>query len=136
MWAENLIVMLEKKSPRSSQPYHRQVFAQVRGAILDGTLAPGDRLPATRELALSLGLARNTVARAYEDLLAGGYLEGRIGSGTFVSAGIGALPRASAQRKSRTAAPGNGPSSGRAAPARWHDELPGSHLDRFPSRHL
>jgi GntR family transcriptional regulator / MocR family aminotransferase len=150
MWAENLIVTLEKRTPRSPRPYHRQVFAQIRAAILDGTLAAGDRLPATRELALSLGVARNTVARAYEDLLAGGYLEGRVGSGTFVSAGIGAppgatgAPRAAGEGRLRRAAAAAGSGGSPAPTARWHGELPAhvsidlrpgtSDWDAFPRR--
>ncbi|HEY3108919.1 MAG TPA: aminotransferase class I/II-fold pyridoxal phosphate-dependent enzyme, partial [Chloroflexota bacterium] len=56
--------------------------------MLTGRLTPGQRLPATRGLAEQLGLARNTVARAYDDLLSEGYLEGRVGAGTFVSAAL------------------------------------------------
>ncbi|MGA2977720.1 MAG: PLP-dependent aminotransferase family protein [Spirochaetia bacterium] len=93
MWAENLIITLGEKTRESSRPWHRQVFTQIRDAIRDGRLRSGDRLPATRELARTLGVARNTVARAYEDLLAEGYIEGRIGSGTYVSDGLGELPR-------------------------------------------
>jgi len=92
MWAENLIVALDNTKRGSPRPRHRQVFTQIRDAIRDGRLRSGDRLPATRELALTLGLARNTVARAYEDLLAEGYVEGRVGSGTYVSSGLGEWP--------------------------------------------
>ncbi len=87
MWAEDFAITLKRRSARGAQPYHRQVFEQIRAAILDSRLRPGDRLPSTRDCAAMLGLARNTVARAYEDLLVAGYLEGRTGSGTFVSAG-------------------------------------------------
>src|SRR5262245_37645421 len=52
--------------------------------MLDGRLRPGERLPATRELALSLAVARNTVAVAYERLVAEGFLTARVGAGTFV----------------------------------------------------
>ena len=92
MWAEDLIITLNRKRAAPSKPYHRQVFEQVRNAILGGRLRSGDRLPATRELAATLKLARNTVARAYEDLLAEGYLEGRVGSGTYVSSELRKLP--------------------------------------------
>ncbi len=84
VWAENLIVTVSRKAGRRLVPYHRQVFTQIRDAILDGTLRAGDRLPASRELARSMRLARNTVARAYDDLLTGGYIEGRVGSGSYV----------------------------------------------------
>ncbi len=67
----------------------RQLYDQLREAILGGRLAPRSRLPSTRALASELGCARNTVAGAYDQLLAEGYLEARSGSGTFVS---GVLP--------------------------------------------
>jgi len=66
-------------------PLYRQVYERVRAQILDGRLRPGERVPATRTLADELGVARNTVARAYDDLLAEGYLRGRRGSGTYVA---------------------------------------------------
>lgn len=62
-----------------------------REAISSGNLRSGTRLPPTRELAAELGVARNTVALAYERLMAEGYLDGRVGSGTYVTEG---LPRA------------------------------------------
>src|SRR5262249_27226018 len=67
----------------------RQLYAQLRAAILTGRLGPGQRLPSTRGLAEQVGLARNTVARAYDDLLSEGYLEGRAGAGAVRSAGPG-----------------------------------------------
>ena len=66
-------------------PLYRQLYDQLRDLILSGRLPPGTRLPATRALAGELGLARNTVSAAYEQLLAEGYLLGRQGAGTFVS---------------------------------------------------
>lgn len=68
-----------------STPLHRQLYDQVRDLILDGRLAPGARLPSTRRLALELALSRNTVTGAFDQLLAEGYLDGRVGAGTFVS---------------------------------------------------
>jgi GntR family transcriptional regulator/MocR family aminotransferase len=76
--------------PTLDEPLHRQVYAQLRAAILTGRLVSGQRVRATRGLAEQLGLARNTVARAYDDLLSEGYLEGRVGAGTFVSAALAA----------------------------------------------
>ena len=107
MHAEELIITLDTGRAGRRNPFHRQVFAQIRSAILDGRLRPADKLPSTRELAGKLGLARNTVVRAYEDLLAEGYLEGKVGSGTFIAADLkapsGALPGSS---KPRAAKPG------------------------------
>src|SRR3954449_11466829 len=73
---------------RGRMPLHRQLYDGLRAAILGGRLAPGDRLPATRTLAADLAVSRNTVAGAFDQLLAEGYLEGRVGSGTFVAASI------------------------------------------------
>ena len=58
----------------------------VRDAVAAGHLAHGDRLPPVRTLAGELGLAPNTVAKAYKDLEADGLLEGRGRAGTFVAA--------------------------------------------------
>ncbi len=66
-------------------PLHRQIYDGIRRAILDGSLRPGQRLPSTRTLAVELHVSRLPVLTAYEQLLHEGYLEGRVGSGTFVS---------------------------------------------------
>ncbi|GIM76224.1 PLP-dependent aminotransferase family protein [Winogradskya consettensis] len=63
-----------------------RVEQALRDAIRSGRLAPGARLPSTRALAAELSLARNTVAAAYEQLIAEGYLAARPGSGTTVAA--------------------------------------------------
>ncbi|MFD9789678.1 PLP-dependent aminotransferase family protein [Streptomyces sp. NPDC059070] len=57
----------------------------LRGAVRDGRLAPGTRLPPYRSLAADLGLARNTVADAYAELVAEGWFTARQGSGTRVA---------------------------------------------------
>ena len=62
-----------------------RVYLALRHAIMDRSLSPGTKLPSTRVLAEELGMGRNTVVRAYEQLLVEGYLEGRIGDGTYVS---------------------------------------------------
>jgi GntR family transcriptional regulator / MocR family aminotransferase len=72
----------------SGTPIFRQVYAQMRGAILAQRLAPGAKLPSSRALAAELGVARSSVISAYEQLLAEGYLAGRIGSGTYVSSDL------------------------------------------------
>lgn len=63
----------------------RSLHAQLRGAILDGRLKAGLRLPATRILADGLGVSRNTAIAAYDLLLSEGYISTRRGSGAFVS---------------------------------------------------
>jgi len=62
----------------------RQIYEQLRRAILDGRLRHGDRLPPTRELARRLDVSRNTVSLAYEWLSAEGLLSGRKGAGSFI----------------------------------------------------
>jgi GntR family transcriptional regulator/MocR family aminotransferase len=66
-------------------PLHRQLYEGLRGMILAGRLSAGTRLPATRMLARELQISRNTVLNAFEQLLAEGYVEGQMGSGTYVS---------------------------------------------------
>jgi GntR family transcriptional regulator/MocR family aminotransferase len=61
------------------------VEAALRGAVQSGRLPPGTRLPASRTLAVDLGVARNTVADAYGQLVAEGWLTARQGSGTRVA---------------------------------------------------
>lgn len=76
-------VSLDRESPL---PLHRQLFDALRQAILAGRLRPGTRLPSTRVMASDLGVARNTVMAAFEQLVAEGYLQARVGSGTTVTA--------------------------------------------------
>jgi GntR family transcriptional regulator/MocR family aminotransferase len=73
----------------SGAPYYRQLYHGVRRAILSGLLPAGTRLPSTRTLAAELGVSRTTALTAFAQLLAEGYLEGKVGSGTFVA---GSLP--------------------------------------------
>ncbi|MBD9515168.1 MULTISPECIES: PLP-dependent aminotransferase family protein [Pseudomonadaceae] len=68
-----------------ARPLGVQLFQALRERILDGRLAARSRLPASRDLASSLGVSRNTVVRAYEQLYAEGYIEGRTGDGTYVA---------------------------------------------------
>src|ERR1043165_4881836 len=78
----NGLIALDAKS---GTPLYRQLYDSLRRAILAGQLAPGTRLQSTREMAAALSVSRNTVVNAYEQLLAEGYLEGQVGSGTYVS---------------------------------------------------
>jgi len=66
-------------------PRYAQLIRSLRSAILDGRMAPGSRLPPTRELARDLGMSRTTLLTAYEQLRAEGYIEGRVGSGSYVA---------------------------------------------------
>ena len=62
-----------------------RIYSAVREAVLDARLAAGDRVPATRDLAAQLGVARGTVTAAYDRLTSEGFLESRPGAGTFVA---------------------------------------------------
>lgn len=78
----------------SAEPIFQQLYRQARAAILARVLKPGGRLPASRGLADALGVARASVVAAYEQLLAEGYVTGRVGAGTFVAADLpDAAPR-------------------------------------------
>lgn len=74
-------------------PLHRQLYEQLRQAILDGRLAAGTRLPSTRTLARALSISRTVTSAAYDELFAEGYLEGRQGSGTYVERNLLLLPQ-------------------------------------------
>ena len=78
----NVFTALDRSSATA---LHRQLYNQLRDAILAGRLSAGTRLPSTRELAHELGLARNTVLNAFDQLYAEGYLARRVGDGTYVS---------------------------------------------------
>jgi len=79
-------LVLQRLDPDPALPRNRALYACLRSAILDGTLAPLSRLPASRDLAREIRLSRNTVMHAYDQLLAEGYVLSRVGSGTFVAA--------------------------------------------------
>lgn len=74
-----------KVDARAGTPLFDQLRSQIIDGIRNGRLAPGTRLPTVRELAGQLGLAVNTVARAYRELEAAGLLETRGRFGTFVA---------------------------------------------------
>src|SRR5262245_58007957 len=68
----------------SQTPLHKQLYEELRQAILGGRLTPGERVPSTRALAQSLNVSRTTVTQSYEQLLSEGYLRATTGSGTYV----------------------------------------------------
>ena len=68
-----------------SGPVYTQIYRSVRGAILGGRVPAGTKLPATRALAADLAVSRTTILAAYDQLLAEGYAEARVGAGTFVA---------------------------------------------------
>lgn len=113
----------------SAVPLYRQLHARVREAVDTGVLHPGDRIPATRVLARELGVARGTVAAAYAQLAADGYLDMRGAAGSVIS------PRASSPAR-LAVAPRRSPLpldvGGAAAPLPFQMGLPA--LDAFPRK--
>jgi GntR family transcriptional regulator/MocR family aminotransferase len=76
---------------RSSVPAYRQLCQGIQNLIVKGQLRPHDRMPSSRVLAKELGLSRNVVLLAYEQLTLEGYLVGVVGSGSYVAENIGEL---------------------------------------------
>ncbi|SRR6266851_1676863 len=95
MAATNTTLELELplRLERSGTPLHVQIAEQLRHAIRQGLLRPGVRLPSTRSVAATLGISRNRVVQAYEELFSEGYLVGRTGSGTYVEQSLPAVSR-------------------------------------------
>ena len=70
---------------REPTPLHSQIKRQIQELINSGVLSEGKRLPPTRPMAKSLDVNRSTVVAAYEELIADGLVEARVGSGTVVT---------------------------------------------------
>src|SRR5579875_3556443 len=79
--AASVFVRLDRSS---SVPLYRQIYQQLREAILSGALPEGARLPTERALARELGVNRTTVMNAYNELASEGLIEGHVGRGTLV----------------------------------------------------
>jgi GntR family transcriptional regulator / MocR family aminotransferase len=69
----------------SDKSASRWLYESLRVAILEGRLRPGVRLPATRDLARQYRLARGTIVNAFDQLKSEGYIQGSVGSGTYVN---------------------------------------------------
>jgi GntR family transcriptional regulator/MocR family aminotransferase len=134
-------------SPESPAPIYRQLFAEIREAIMTGKLGPGTLLPSTRALARQIGVARGTVENAYAQLQSEGYLTGRTGSGTYVTETLpDELLRADRSAQSPGAEAGlqrlsgRGEAMSRVPPgpvAAWHGcpfEVGMPSLEAFPAR--
>jgi len=83
--SEWLQIELKQKRFPERMPAHRRVYEAIRSAIASQYLTPGARLPSTRSLAEDLGVSRNTLLAAFEQLHHEGYVVSRIGSGTRVA---------------------------------------------------
>jgi GntR family transcriptional regulator / MocR family aminotransferase len=88
----------------SATPLFRQIYLQMRAAILSRHLRSGTKLPSTRELAAKLGVARASVVAAYEQLLAEGCIAGKVGSGTYISSDLPEPIDGASRRANRPAA--------------------------------
>jgi len=113
-----------------------QLADGLRAAVRDGRLAPGDRLPSSRDLAGDLGVSRGVVVTAYEQLVAEGFIVSRQGDGTrvapFAAAGAVPEPRSAAHRRALRFAVGTnaGPAD---PPGIAYDLRPGKpDLSSFP----
>jgi GntR family transcriptional regulator/MocR family aminotransferase len=71
--------------PRKPVPLHHQLYEALRTAVIERRLAPATRLPSTRDLCAALAVSRTTVVTAFEQLIAEGYIESRVGDGSYVS---------------------------------------------------
>src|SRR5208337_2410739 len=103
-WADLYAWQLDRAS---RTPLTRQIYIQVRSAVLSGALRPGTRMPSSRAMASKLGVARASVILAYEHLQAEGYVESRHGSGTFIAGDLTGLAarRRGAPRPTKRAMP-------------------------------
>jgi GntR family transcriptional regulator/MocR family aminotransferase len=119
--------------PRETQlPAYRWLYQALRSAVLSGRLRSGTRLPATRDLAQQYRLSRGTIVNAFELLKSEGYLQGTIGSGTYVSK---VLPEAllHVARESQRFAPAQNTKTRRLSDYAQRLEL-FSNLDARPAR--
>ncbi len=87
------MALLMDVNTKSGVPIYVQLVDQVRRAVEVGSLGAGERLPTVRALAGDLGVAPNTVVKAYGELQREGFIESRPGVGTVVAAGAGEMSR-------------------------------------------
>jgi GntR family transcriptional regulator / MocR family aminotransferase len=88
---------------KDDKPLYRQVYLRFREAILSGAFAPGKKLPSTRDLAAQMGISRTVTVLVYEQLASEGFVAGKAGSGTYVSADLNRFkqPRSEESRNLR-----------------------------------
>ncbi len=135
------------RSAHPRVPLNQLLYTCIRQTILEGGLAASTRLPPSRDLAAQLGISRNTVLYAYEQLLAEGYTRTLTGSGTFVCERIpDRLLRSESVAPDRAVAAASAPirlssrgkrivEGARASPRQWGAFMPGlPDVTRFPHR--
>jgi len=74
------------------RPRRATVYSTLRNAVLDGTLAPRERLPSSRQAAADYGVSRGLLEEVYSQLMEEGFLERGVGRGSFVAAQVARLP--------------------------------------------
>jgi GntR family transcriptional regulator len=89
---------LIRVEPGAATPAYEQIRGQIAGLVATGTLTAGERLPTVRALAADLGIAVNTVARAYHELESAGVVVTRRRLGTVVADGVESSTRAVAEQ--------------------------------------
>ncbi len=88
--------------PRKGVPLYFQIMEEIKHLLAAGQLAPGDRLPTVRQLAVDLAINPNTVAKAYDELRREGFLDVRQGIGTFVTRSRPQFSETARQKKLQT----------------------------------
>jgi len=96
-----MIELAFRPDERAREPVYRQLSTHLETLIASGHLRPGEKLPATRELATSLGLSRNTVNQAYEWLAEAELVRAHVGQGTFVAEPVSELAPAATEGAAR-----------------------------------
>ncbi len=123
---------LQTVSDAAGHPLYRQIYERFRGAIAEGTLKPGDRIPSARALAKEIGVARGTIEVAYSLLASEGYIQARGQAGTVVAPNLQPLARSAPAAKARPAEAQEDGWQRPAAPLPFQMGLPA--LDAFPRK--
>lgn len=100
------IPFMRVSGSESHRPLYLQLYMRVSEGVLRGVIAPGSRLPSARTLAQEEGVSRNTVEAAFRQLQAEGFVERRVGSGTWVTEDLPERllrPRTARRRRERIA---------------------------------
>ncbi len=115
--ASSVLLPVISINRKSSSPLHRQIYDGFRDLIASGNLRPGQQVPSTRALGSELKVSRIPILTAYAQLIAEGYCEARLGSGTFVCRSLPdkAVPAEGSVRRSILLRPGARPVSRRAS---------------------
>jgi GntR family transcriptional regulator/MocR family aminotransferase len=117
---------------RGGDPLHRQIYARLKAAILEGRLGPGARLASSRSLASQLGISRGTVELAYASLASEGYVETHAAGGTIVTPSLSRQRPVPRGRRAAPIRPFNDSASDTAMPKPFQLGLPA--LDQFPRK--